>query len=100
MSRRCPLPSLLCAIMIATAPWLAGCATISTMPDLGSYDHPTIFSGTRLDFNALTGDVQDLRKFGSAPPDSPLLDLPFSLILDLIILPVTFPLAAYVLVFD
>ena len=91
---------LLLWITIALALGLNGCATVRTMPTLASYGSPKVFSGTRLDYNAVTKDEADLGKFKTAAPAYPLLDLPFSTILDTIILVVTVPIAMYELVFD
>lgn len=87
--------SMFFTLLITFASGLAGCATIRTMPSLGSYGSPKIYSGARLDFNAIAGDESDLRKFRARPPKYPLLDLPFSLVMDTAIVSVTFPVAAY-----
>jgi len=76
-----------------------GCGTIRTMPTLASYDAPKIYSGTRLDFYAATGNEASLTPFSAKPPEYPLIDIPFSFILDTIILPVTISVAGYKLVF-
>ncbi len=79
---------------------LYGCATIRTMPSLAAYGSPKIYSGTRLDLNGIMEDESGLKKFKAEPPKYPLLDLPFSLILDTAILPATYPVATYEFIFD
>lgn len=79
---------------------LNGCATVRTMPTLGSYGSPKVYSGTRLDFNAVTGNTAGVKRFKTEPPEYPLADIAFSAILDTIILPVTLPVATYELVFE
>ena len=56
---------------------------------------PKVYSGTRMDILAARGDWERLRAFPGEPPARPLLDLPFSLLLDTLVLPVTLPTAAY-----
>lgn len=79
---------------------LYGCATIRTMPSLTTYGSPKIYIGTRLDLQAIMENELGLKKFKVEPPKYPLLDLPFSLILDTAILPTTYPVAAYEFLFD
>ena len=59
-----------------------------------------MYSGTRLDYNAARGDMEGLEKFKVEAPEHPSIDLPFSAILDTIILPITFSVAAYEFVFE
>lgn len=87
-------------ITIALALGLNGCATVRTMPTLASYGSPKVFSGARLDFNALRGNTAGLGKFKVEAPAYPLIDLPFSAILDILLLPLTLPVATYELLFD
>ncbi|MDA8098215.1 MAG: YceK/YidQ family lipoprotein [Nitrospiraceae bacterium] len=77
-----------------------GCATVKTMPNLGSYGTPKLYSGTRLDYNAATGDTVKLEEFKSESPDSPVLDMPFSALLDTIILPITLSVTLYEVIFE
>jgi uncharacterized protein YceK len=76
-----------------------GCATYRTISEAvpGS---PKVFSGTRLDINAIAGNEIGIRKFKVAPPPYPLVDLPFSLLLDTLILPLTLPVATSELLFE
>ena len=76
-----------------------GCATVRTMPSLGSPEHPKIYSGARLDVHAISENEEALKKFKAKAPVHPLIDFPFSVILDTVILPVTFPVASYELLF-
>jgi uncharacterized protein YceK len=78
---------------------LEGCATMRTMPSLATPEHPKVYSGVRLDFNAITGNEDSLKKFKATAPEHPLLDFPFSAILDTLMLPLTFPVASYEFVF-
>jgi uncharacterized protein YceK len=78
---------------------LTGCATIRTMPTLASYGSTKVYSGTRLDFSAVTGNTAGLARFKVKPPEHPLIDIAFSATLDTIILPVTLPVATYEVVF-
>ena len=87
-------------VTLAMAIGLTGCATIRTVPTLGSYGSPKVFSGARLDFNAATGNEAGLAKFSVTPPVYPLIDLPFSALLDLFILPLTLSVATYELIFE
>ena len=56
--------------ILITTIFRSGCATIRTMPSLGSYGAPKVMSGTRLDYNAATDDQEDLKKFSASAPDS------------------------------
>jgi uncharacterized protein YceK len=87
-------------IFFIITPGLTGCGTIRTMPNLGSYGSPKVYSGARLDYNAARGDMEGLGKFKAEAPAHPSIDLPFSAILDTIILPITFSVAAYEFVFE
>ena len=86
-------------IFVALAFGLDGCATIRTMPSLATPEHPKIYSGARLDFHAIMGHEESLKRFKAEPPEHPLLDFSFSAILDTVILPVTFSVASYEFLF-
>lgn len=90
---------LLLWFLVVTVFGLGGCGTIRTMPTLGSYDAPKIYSGTRLDFYAATDNESQLALFNATPPEHAVIDIPFSFILDTIILPVLIPVVIYELVF-
>jgi uncharacterized protein YceK len=76
---------LAAALVIATA---SGCASITSVTFM-SNGSPKIFSGARLDAAALAGDDLTLNRFATEPPAYPALDLPFSLVLDTLLLPFT-----------
>jgi len=66
----------------------SGCATYRTI-STAEQGSPKVFSGARLDVSAVLGDEFGLRKFKTDPPRYPLVDLPFSIALDTVILPLT-----------
>lgn len=76
-----------------------GCATYRTI-SAAEPGSPKVFSGTRLDINAIAGDELGIRKFRATPPSYPLVDLPLSVVADTILLPLTLPVATYELVFE
>ncbi len=76
-----------------------GCATYTTI-SAADDKSAKVFSGTRLDAMAITGIPPHTEEFKVAPPDHPALDLPFSMVLDAAIFPLTFSVAAYVFVFE
>jgi uncharacterized protein YceK len=86
-------------MLVALAFGFDGCATIRTMPSLATPEHPKIYSGARLDYHAITEHEESLKKFKAEPPEHPLVDFPFSVILDTVILPVTFSVASYEFLF-
>ncbi|TAK62467.1 YceK/YidQ family lipoprotein [Methylobacter sp.] len=69
----------------------SGCATFSTLDvtELPLPERVFIYSGTRLDWAALTQNEVVLRKFDVAPPSYPLLDISLSFALDSLFLPLT-----------
>lgn len=89
------MPAILAFVLFGSA----GCATIRTMPFVATPDHPKIYSGARLDYYALSDNDEELRRFNAKAPSSPLIDFPFSALLDTIILPMTFPVASYEFLF-
>lgn len=76
-----------------------GCATYSTL-SASSIGSPKVYSGTRLDIHAISGDTAELRKFKVVPPPYPEADLPFSFLLDTIMFPLTLPATTYEFVFE
>ena len=68
--------------------FLSGCATYRTI-STAEQGSPKVLSGARLDVSAILGDELALRKFKTDPPRYPLVDLPFSIGLDAVILPLT-----------
>ncbi len=79
---------------------LSGCATVRTMPNLGNYGSPKVYSGTRLDYNAAQGNRGRIEAFRAEAPDHPGIDLPFSALLDTILLPVTLSVSLYEALFE
>jgi uncharacterized protein YceK len=74
----------LCLLLTTSLP-LGGCATFRTLSTFDP-ERPMIYSGTRLDWNVTVGDESWPRKFGVAPPRYPIIDLPFSFVLDTVML--------------
>jgi uncharacterized protein YceK len=69
---------------------LSGCATFKTLDtDLPLNERMFVYSGTRLDWSALTENQPSLKKIKVTPPRYPLIDLPLSLTLDSIFLPLS-----------
>ncbi|MEQ1557709.1 MAG: YceK/YidQ family lipoprotein [Methyloglobulus sp.] len=67
---------------------LSGCATFTTLDtDLPLNERLFVYSGTRLDWAALTNNQAALRRIKVGPPQYPLVDLPFSFALDSIFFP-------------
>lgn len=66
----------------------SGCATFKSLDaDVPLTQRIFIYSGTRLDWTALENNAVAIRKFNTAPPSLPLVDLPFSFALDTLFLP-------------
>ena len=62
---------------------LSGCATFKTLDtELPLNERMFIYSGTRLDWSAISNNQAALKKFKVEPPRYPLVDLPFSFALD------------------
>lgn len=69
---------------------LSGCATFKTLDtDLPLNERMFVYSGTRLDWSALTENQAALKKIKVTPPRYPLIDLPLSFTLDSIFLPLS-----------
>jgi uncharacterized protein YceK len=66
----------------------SGCATFKSLDaDVPLAQRIFIYSGTRLDWAALENNDVAIRKFNTAPPSLPLVDLPFSFAFDSLFLP-------------
>ncbi|MEK7303430.1 MAG: YceK/YidQ family lipoprotein [Pseudomonadota bacterium] len=76
-------------VWLVAALWVSGCATVTSLDSAGRRG-PLVYSGTRLDLAAMVGDEHGLRRFNTVPPAYPWLDLPFSLVADTVIFPLTF----------
>lgn len=70
----------------------SGCATVTTI-QRADEDTVKVFSGTRQDLRAIGGETAENQRFRAPPPPYPLLDLPFSFALDVVMLPLTLPAA-------
>jgi|GEM_PF-6130016 len=81
-------------IAIALTALLAspGCATINTLQSLDD-GAPVLFSGTRLNAESLVNRDRAERRARTRAPRHVALDLPFSTALDVVLLPVTGPVA-------
>ena len=78
-------------VIFSTAVLLStGCATYKTI-SVAKYgsSSPRVYSGTRLNFHAISDNRYALKKFDVAPPEYPILDLPTSFALDTLLLPMT-----------
>lgn len=76
----------------------SGCATYKSISTSGP-GRPKVYSGALLDLAAITRNDFVLRKYKVDPPTYPLLDLPCSVVLDTLILPLTSSVAMDELVF-
>lgn len=76
------------ALLLAGAVLLGGCATVGTL-NAKQPDAPVVYAGTRLDLYALKGGCCAEDRFGTAAPAWPGLDLPFSAVLDTLLLPLS-----------
>ncbi|WP_413043102.1 YceK/YidQ family lipoprotein [Pseudomonas sp. YJ42] len=72
---------------------LSGCATVRTL-DAAKPGAPIVYSGTRLDWYSLNGGCCPLDRFGAKAPKYAALDLPASVLLDTLLLPLSLSLAA------
>jgi uncharacterized protein YceK len=66
----------------------SGCASVRTL-DAAKPGAPLVYSGTRLDLYALQGGCCAMDRFGAEAPGYPGLDLPGSLLLDTLLLPLS-----------
>lgn len=82
------LPLLLMMLLLS-----AVCATTSTLSQPVHERKPLVMSGTRLNLAALRNEAAVLDRFGVSAPDYPLLDLPFSTFLDVVVIWYTLPVA-------
>jgi uncharacterized protein YceK len=78
---------------------LTGCATYRTISATKA-GSPKVYSGTRLNINAITHDKTGILKFNVDPPAYPWIDIPFSIFLDTMIFPLTFSIATYEVIFN
>ncbi len=64
----------------------SGCASVRTL-DAAQAGAPVIYAGTRLDWYSLQGGCYAVERFGAHAPKYAALDLPFSALLDTLLLP-------------
>ncbi len=64
----------------------SGCASVRTL-DAAQAGAPVIYSGTRLDWYSVQGGCYPVERFGASAPKYAALDLPFSVLLDTLLLP-------------
>lgn len=81
-------------VCLVAALWVSGCATVTSI-DSAEHGTPLVYSGTRLNLSAIADDERGLRKFKTLPPGYPWIDLPFSLVADTFMLPLSFGVATY-----
>lgn len=86
------------AVVVTMSLTATGCATYRTI-SAAEPGSPKVYSGTRLNVNAIKGNETQISKFRADPPTYPLLDLPFSVGFDTLIFPLTFSVTAYEVVF-
>ncbi|AIZ34334.1 YceK/YidQ family lipoprotein [Pseudomonas sp. K1(2024)] len=67
---------------------LGGCATVRTL-DANQPGAPVVYAGTRLDLYAIDGGCCAKDRFGAEAPAYPRLDLPGSMLLDTLLLPLS-----------
>ncbi|MBJ9977410.1 YceK/YidQ family lipoprotein [Pseudomonas sp. S75] len=75
----------LCVGLLVTA---TGCATVRTL-DANQPGAPVVYAGTRLDLYAINGGCCAGDRFGTEAPRYPHLDLPGSMLLDTLLLPLS-----------
>ena len=78
-------------LLVMVSITVSGCATTSTLGQPDQYTRSLIMSGTRLNIASLTNQPFINERFGVAPPSFPILDLPFSAFLDVLVLGYTLP---------
>jgi uncharacterized protein YceK len=78
---------------------VSGCASVRTITD-GELGTAKVFSGTRLDIRAINGELVPTRQFKVSPPSNPAVDLPFSFVVDFVMLPLTTAAALFEYIFE
>ena len=76
----------LAALLLMAVLMSSGCASVRTL-DAAQAGAPVIYSGTRLDWYSVQGGCYPVERFGAQAPKYAALDLPFSLLLDTLLLP-------------
>ncbi len=75
-------------ICLLAALQLGGCASVRTL-NAAKPGAPVVYSGARLDWYAIEGGCCPVDKFGAEAPAWPQVDLPFSTLLDTLLLPLS-----------
>jgi len=70
----------------------SGCATFRSL-DAAAYGGPLVLGGTRVNLAALEGERLTASQTDVSPPRYPLADFPFSLAMDVVMLPFVVPVA-------
>jgi len=78
---------------LLAASLLGGCATVRTL-DANKPGAPVVYAGTRLDMYVINGGCCPKDRFGAEAPAYPRLDLPGSMLLDTLFLPLSLLTAA------
>lgn len=76
----------LAALLLMAVLLSSGCASVRTL-DAAQAGAPVIYSGTRLDWYSVQGGCYPVERFGAQAPKYAALDLPFSMLLDTLLLP-------------
>ena len=76
----------LAALLLMVVLLSSGCASVRTL-DAAQAGAPVIYSGTRLDWYSVQGGCYPVERVGAQAPKYAALDLPFSLLLDTLLLP-------------
>jgi uncharacterized protein YceK len=95
--------SKLCFYICISSFWVlcsSGCSTLRTVPHF-TLNSPKLYSGTRMDLDAMKHNKDYvLKKYNVDAPSNPKLDLPFSFLMDTVVLPVVFPVALSDAIFE
>ncbi|MBV4493176.1 YceK/YidQ family lipoprotein [Pseudomonas oryzicola] len=81
----------LCGLLVLGL--LSGCATVRTL-DANKPGAPVVYAGTRLDLYVINGGCCPRDHYGTDAPAYPGLDLPGSMLLDTLLLPLSLLTAA------
>jgi uncharacterized protein YceK len=80
-------------LLVLLALTMTGCATVRTL-DAAKPGAPVVYAGTRLDLYVIQGGCCAMDRFGAEAPFYPGLDLPGSILLDTLLLPLSLLTAA------
>lgn len=86
-------------VLVCSVAVIGGCASYRSVSEARP-GGPKVYSGTRMDWHAMQGNYVSLMKFPAQPPERPWLDLPFSAVLDTLVLPLTLPSMLYDTAFE